>query len=209
MVIPSPIRLGYTSLPFDHEDWLFELKYDGFRALAVIENGQCQFLSRNLNPLRGLDTLANALVKELKVDRAILDGELAVIDQDGRSIFRSMMFERKQARYCAFDLLSVYRHDLAALPLLKRKERLRQILPQRSAHLLYVDHVMETGKVLFDWACAWDLEGIVAKKANSRYEVRPNGKPSRDWLKIKNRAYSQKEGREGLFDKKQKKALIT
>jgi bifunctional non-homologous end joining protein LigD len=106
MFIPSLIRLGHTSLPFDHEDWLFELKYDGFRALSVIENGQCRFLSRNRNPLRGLDRLAEALVQELKVDRAILDGELAVIDEDGRTVFKSMMFERHRARFCAFDVLS-------------------------------------------------------------------------------------------------------
>jgi bifunctional non-homologous end joining protein LigD len=204
MFIPSPIRLGHTSLPFDHEDWLFELKYDGFRALSVIDNGQCRFFSRNLNPLRGLDALADALVKEVKVDRAILDGELAVVDQDGRSIFKSMIFDRRKARYFAFDITSLYGHDLTGLPLLKRKEKLRQIVPQRSAHLLYVDHVIKTGKMLFDWACAWNLEGIVAKKANSRYVVRPNDKRSRDWLKIKNPTYSPKEGRGELFEKKQK-----
>jgi uncharacterized membrane protein YhaH (DUF805 family) len=137
MFIPSPIRLGHTSVPFDREDWLFELIYDGFRALSVIENGQCRFLSRNLNPLRGLDRLADALVKEVKVDRAILDGELAVIDENGRSVFKAMIFERQQARYCAFDVLSVYGHDLTGLPLLKRKEKLRQILPQRSVLFLF------------------------------------------------------------------------
>jgi ATP-dependent DNA ligase len=66
----------------------------------------------------------------------------------------------------------------------------------------------KTGKLLFDWACAWDLEGIVAKKANSRYQIRPNGKRSRDRLKIKNPTYSQKEGREDLTNQKKNRLML-
>src|ERR1051325_6404482 len=77
--------------PFDDPDWLYEIKHDGFRALAVIENGQCLFYSRNRHRLNGFDDIGRALVAEIKADRAILDGELAVIDHDGRSLFAVMM----------------------------------------------------------------------------------------------------------------------
>jgi bifunctional non-homologous end joining protein LigD len=170
MVIPLPLPLGQVAAPFDDPAWLFELKYDGFRALAVIEHGSCRFLSRNRHPLGGFTGLADAIVQETKADEAILDGELAITDETGRSVFASMMTgHRGKARYFAFDLLSLDGKDLRALPLVKRKERLKQIMPARSAHILYVDHVRGTGTALFRAAQELDLEGIIAKSTDSRY----------------------------------------
>ena len=68
--------------------------------------------------------------------------------------------------------------------------------------VLYVDHVRERGKELFEWACAWDLEGIVAKRADSRYEFTGRRLSRSPWLKIKNKHYTQKDGREELFERK-------
>jgi bifunctional non-homologous end joining protein LigD len=196
MFIPQPMTLVQQPEPFDNWDWLYEIKHDGFRALAVIEHGQCRLFSRKKHRLTGYLDLRAALVKELHADAAILDGELAVVDHLGRSVFADMMQRRHLARYFAFDLLSHNREDLTKLPLLTRKEKLKRILPSRSPHVLYVDHSRGNGSALYRLACQLDLEGIVAKRADSRYEDNPN---ARNWIKIKNPVYSQKEGRGDLF----------
>ena len=181
--------------PFDDWDWIYEIKHDGFRALAVIEQGQCRFLSRKKHKLTGHQDLRAALVKEVNADTAILDGELVVVDHLGRSVFSDLMQRRHLARYFAFDLLTLNGEDLTKLPLLTRKEKLKRILPSRSAHVLYVDHSRGNGTALYRLACQLDLEGIVAKRADSRYK----DNPVRHWIKIKNPSYSQKEGRGELF----------
>jgi len=122
--------------PFDDPAWLYEIKYDGFRAFAVIERGQCRFISRNKYRLYGLRDLATAIAREVNVETAILDGELAVPDHLGRTVFAAMMKRRQEARYFGFYLISLNGEDLRQLPLLTRKQRLRQILPGRSPHVL-------------------------------------------------------------------------
>jgi ATP-dependent DNA ligase len=91
----------------------------------------------------------------------------------------------------------VKRPGPSPLPLLARKDKLKRILPARSPHMLYVDHTLGTGTDLYRLACQLDLEGIVAKRADSPYEEKPND--PHFWIKIKNPMYSQKEGRGDLF----------
>jgi bifunctional non-homologous end joining protein LigD len=98
MVIPQPMSLVQHPEPFDDWNWIYELKHDGFRALAVIEHGHCRLFSRRKHRLTGHTDLREA-------ESAILDGELCVTDHVGRSIFAEMMKRRNQARYFAFDLL--------------------------------------------------------------------------------------------------------
>jgi bifunctional non-homologous end joining protein LigD len=196
MIIPQPMTLVQQPEPFDNWDWIYEIKHDGFRALAVIEHGQCRFFSRKKHRLTGYQDLRAGLVKEVNAETAILDGELVVVDHLGRSVFADMMQRRHLARYFAFDLLSLNGEDLTKLPLLTRKEKLKRILPSRSPHVLYVDHSRGNGTALYRLACQLDLEGIVAKRADSTYEDNPN---AQNWIKIKNPAYSQKEGRGDLF----------
>ena len=196
MLIPTPMSLVQQPQPFDDWDWIYEIKHDGFRALAVIEHGQCRFFSRKKHKLTGYQDLRQALVKEVNAETAILDGELVVVDHLGRSVFADMMQRRHPARYFAFDLLWLNGEDLRQLPLLTRKEKLKRILPSRSSHVLYVDHSRGNGTALYRLACQLDLEGIVAKRADSQYE---DGLNSRNWIKIKNPVYSQKEGRGDLF----------
>ena len=86
--------------PFGNWDWIYEIKHDRFRALAVIQQGQCRFFSRKKHRLTGHRDLRAALVKEV-------NGELVVVDHLGRSVFADMMQRRHPARYFAFDLLSV------------------------------------------------------------------------------------------------------
>src|SRR5690242_11801928 len=107
MLIPDPMTLIQQPAPFNDPDWIFEIKHDGFRAFAVIERGQCRFISRHKFKLYGLRDLAAALVREVNAETAILDGELAVPDHLGRTVFAAMMKRRHEARYFGFDLLSL------------------------------------------------------------------------------------------------------
>jgi ATP-dependent DNA ligase len=108
------------------------------------------------------------------------------------------MHHRQKARFYAFDLLRVNGQDLRSLPLLTRKQRLKRLIPAGSHSISYVDHVRRHGKALYRLACEHDLEGIVAKRVDQPYD--PN--TQRDgWLKIKNPAYSQREGRGEWFEK--------
>jgi hypothetical protein len=113
-------------------------------------------------------------VKEIHAEGVILDGELAVTDHMGRTIFADLMQRRNLARYFAFDLLWLNGEDLRHLPLVTRKEKLKRILPSRSAHVLYVDHSRDNGTALYRLACQLDLEGIVAKRADSIYDDNPD-----------------------------------
>jgi|SRR5688572_4439166 len=192
MLIPQPMTSVQQPEPFDDWDWIYEIKHVGFRALAVIEHGQCRLFSRKKHRRTGYQDLREALVKEVNAETA----EVAVVDHLGRSVFADMMQRRHLARYFAFDLLSLNGEDLTKLPLLTRMEKLKRILPSRSPHVLYVDHSHGNGSALYRLACQLDLEGIVAKRADSKYEDNPN---VRSWIKIKNPAYSQKDGRGDLF----------
>jgi bifunctional non-homologous end joining protein LigD len=195
MVIPTPLTLVSQKQPFDDPDWLYEIKHDGFRALAVIENGRCRFFSRNKHRLTGFRDLAEAIVRELNVESGILDGDLVATDGMGRSVFAALMQRSRTVRYFCFDLVWLNGEDLCHLPLLARKDKLKRILPSRSLHLLYVDHTKGAGTELYRLACQLDLEGIVAKKADSPYDDTARG----SWIKIKNPSYSQKEGHGDLF----------
>ena len=105
------------------------------------------------------------------------------------------MFRRRPAYFYAFDLLWLDGKDLRPLPVLERKELLRSIVPAQPSRLLYLDHIEECGCAFFDEICRRDLEGIVAKPAQSPYRTeRPL------WIKIKNAGYTQAEGRRELFD---------
>jgi bifunctional non-homologous end joining protein LigD len=198
MRIPLPMSLGQQSAPFDDVDWVFEIKHDGFRALALIERGHCWFVSRKKRKFYGLHDLTAALALEVNAEMAVLDGELAVPDHTGRTVFSAIIKRRHQARYFAFDLLWLNGEDLRALPLLDRKEKLKGILPSHSLRIVYVDHTKGAGKTLYQLACQLDLEGIVAKRADSPYE---DNAQQPHWIKIKNPAYSQMERSGDSFKK--------
>lgn len=105
MQIPTPIPLGRLAKPFDDPNWIFEIKHDGCRALALIEKGHCWLVSRRKHKFYAFGDLATAIGREVQVDMVILDGELAVSDEHGRSVYASIMKRRQDVRYYAFDLL--------------------------------------------------------------------------------------------------------
>jgi bifunctional non-homologous end joining protein LigD len=170
--------------PFDSDDWLFEIKWDGYRAVAFIRNGKVRLVSRN----------QTEIPKHVKAKTAVLDGEIVALDEEGRSSFSLMQqrtgfspTSRRRERdpgipvlYYAFDLLYLDGYDLRKVPLESRKERLASLL-QPSPILRYSDHFAANGKALFAVAGQKGLEGILAKRRTSTYEERRSG----EWRKIK------------------------
>jgi len=187
------MRLKRVAKPFDNPDYIFELKHDGFRAIAYIENGECKLVSRNLNQFKFV-LLSQSLAK-LPVKSAILDGEVVCLDGKGVSQFNRLLGRRQVPVFYAFDLLWLNGEDLRRLPLIERKERLEKLVKKsKCRELLYAHHIEKDGVALFEAICAKDLEGIVAKRKNGIY--RNDGK---EWMKIKNPHYSQAEGRQNLL----------
>src|SRR5262245_38846917 len=124
-----PIRLSRRKEPFDSDEFLFELKIDGFRALAHIQTSQGELISRNGNVFRGFADLATWIAKHLKVENAVLDGEIACIDGAGRPVFKDLLSRKSTCVFVAFDLLYLNGRDLRALPLIDRKRQLRKRVP--------------------------------------------------------------------------------
>src|SRR5215472_7393512 len=192
------MRLSRRSEPFDSDDYIFELKIDGFRALAYVEDGQCELVSRNGNTFHNFKDLATWIGENLRVENAVIDGEIACVDDSGRSVFNDLLFRRRECVFFAFDLLHLNGEDLRSLLLIERKARLKRLLRRKRSRIHYVDHIERHGQRLFKKVCDLDLEGVVGKRKDSLY--RATERPSPYWIKIKNRNYSQVEGREAFFD---------
>jgi len=195
----QPLPLVRRPKPFSHPDWVYEIKHDGFRALAYLERGRVRLVSRHGNNFASFSELADCMARELTGRGAVLDGELVCLDDNGSSQFNQLFFRRGIPRFCAFDILWLNGRDLRDLPLIERKRALRTVVPRQSDHLLYVDHIEGEGDRLFELVCKRDLEAMVAKKRYSRYAVE-DGNPS--WVKIRNVRYSQLVGRDELFERR-------
>ena len=182
--------------PFEHPDWIFEPKLDGFRAVAYVEGGTCRLVSRNRNAFKTFEPLAQSIGQELSGRRAILDGEIERPGPDGRPMFYELMRRRGPFCFYAFDLLWLDGRDLRGLPLSERKALLRKLLPRKPHAVVYVQHVT-SGTDLFKVVCEQDMEGIVAKQAAASYTP-----DATTWVKIKNRHYSQAVGRHDFFDRR-------
>ena len=185
--------------PFDDPDWLFEVKYDGFRALAFIEGGECRLVSRNDHTYKRFLDLQRVLPADIAAKDAIIDGELVVLDAEGKAQFNELMFNRAAPVFAACDVLWLNGRDVRDRELLDRKAMLRRTVKPDAKHALYVGHMVEQGDALYRQACAHAIEGIVAKPIISQYREVGGKSP---WLKIKNPKYRQKEGRSDLFNRK-------
>jgi bifunctional non-homologous end joining protein LigD len=189
------MQLSLIPEPFDHRDWLFEVKHDGFRSLAYVFEGKCDLVSRRRNTYKSFEALRNEIARALKVKNAVLDGELVVLDQQGRSLFNEMLFRRGDPIFYVFDLLWLDNRDLRTKPLIERKRILRKLIrAAKCDRLLFAQHIERDGTKLFRAVCAKDAEGIVAKRKDEPYQAGTR------WFKIRNRSYSQIEGRHELFD---------
>jgi bifunctional non-homologous end joining protein LigD len=208
MLAFRPMPLQHRRDAFDHPDFLFELKYDGFRALAVIHSGRTQLISRNGNPFASFADLCKAITADLNIEeRTVLDGEIVCVDRRGRPKFKDLLFRRGTPCFFSFDLLMLQGKDQRRERLTDRKQELRRLLSNVPAGSLlkYADHVDALGTALFQRACKLDLEGVVAKQKSALYV---SDRESSTWFKILNRGYSQRAGREELFDRERHKEPV-
>lgn len=192
--IVRPMLATPTSNPFDSPDWLFEIKWDGYRAVAFIDRGTFRLLSRNQNELTGQYPELGNLPEYVKAGRAVLDGEVVALDEQGRPSF-SLMQQKTglraggrrvpgrrgiPIRYFVFDLVYADGYDLRRVNLEERKQALAALITAGDV-VKYSDHYPEHGKALLEVARERGLEGIIAKRRRSCYEERR----SSEWLKIK------------------------
>src|SRR5215471_13176476 len=191
-----PMLATLVDNPFDDQQWLFEIKWDGYRAVSFIHDGRAKLVSRNQNDLTGEFPEIAKAAGRLEIESAMLDGEIVALDEEGRSSFslmqqRTGMTHPGKARgakdltvpivYYVFDLLYLNGYNLMRVPLEQRKELLAQIVPRGDGLLRYSDHHPAEGTRLFEVARDKGLEGIVAKLRSGLYLQ----KRSREWLKIK------------------------
>lgn len=188
----EPMLATIGDRPFSHPDWLFEIKWDGVRALAWIDHGQLTIRARSGADITARYPELAGLPNALSARQAILDGEIAALDERGHSDF-GLLQERMHVRapskelvarvpavYFLFDLIYCDGYDLRKSPLLARKQLLQRLL-HASETFRYSDHQQQFGKELFDLAKQNDLEGIVAKRIDSIYV----SDRSSSWLKLK------------------------
>jgi len=189
-----PMLATSVDKAFDNPDWLFEIKWDGYRAVSFIEEGKVRLVSRNQNDLSPQFPELQGMPKLVKAETAVLDGEIVALDEQGRSSF-SLMQQRTGFRshgrrvagrtdlriaYYVFDLLYADGYDLRRVALEERKNALSEII--RPGELMrYSEHFPEHGIALFEAAKQQGLEGILAKRRGSVYEERR----SHEWQKIK------------------------
>ena len=191
-----PMLAGVEKQPFSGDGWLFELKYDGARVIASKDgDGEVRIISRaGRDRTVTYGEVARAL-RHLPLDEFVLDGEIVALDETGRSSFERLQRRWTQTDPAAiarvqseipvllytFDLLSALGHDLRGRPLRERKELLALFAP-RQGQVRFADHVEGDGVALYEAARQNELEGIIAKRVDSRYET---AKRSKAWLKIK------------------------
>jgi bifunctional non-homologous end joining protein LigD len=190
-----PMLAVLVDEPFDDDNWLFEIKWDGYRAIAFIDGDRLRLVSRNQNDLTKAYPELHAIPQHVPARTAILDGEIVALDDEGRPSF-SLMQQRtgvgeggrriRRTRddipvvYYAFDLLYLDGYNLMRTELERRKSLLASILTPDDC-LRFSDHYIGRGIDLFHAAAERNLEGIIAKQRRSCYEQ----KRSREWLKMK------------------------
>lgn len=169
------------------DDWLFEIKFDGYRAIAAASGGEVRIYTRNARDWTAkYPAIAQALAG-LGLDGALLDGEIVVVDDNGRTDFGALQAQLKgeggSLSYFVFDLLELAGEDLRSRPLAERKEMLRKLLGKagKAGPVYYTDHLQGNGQAMFDALCGRGFEGVIAKRARGKY-VPGRG---RSWLKIK------------------------
>jgi bifunctional non-homologous end joining protein LigD len=179
---------------FSRPGWLYEIKYDGVRVLASRDGADVELRGRSGQVITGRYPEITAALQGLPIASFVIDGEIVALDEDGRSSFQKLQARmgltaprdiERAAREVPvtaifFDCLAVQGYDLRGLPLTERKDCLRLFVPPLGT-VRYGDHVLDRGEAFFEAASVQGLEGIVAKKATSRYVA---GR-SRDWIKIK------------------------
>lgn len=182
----KPALATLVDKPFNREDWLFEPKWDGYRAIAEVRKGKADLYSRNhISFNEDYPSVVNAVEKI--AHNVVLDGEIVILNNKGVSDFQALQNYKNTGKgkltYVAFDLLYLNGEDIRQLPLTERKALLQEVIKQLDDKAVqYSNHVMKDGEKLFKKAREKGLEGIIAKKADSVYE---EDRRTMNWLKIK------------------------
>jgi bifunctional non-homologous end joining protein LigD len=186
--IVVPMLPTLAKLPFSDPNFLFEPKWDGYRAICFLQDGVVRFTSKSRKTLTERFPELQSVSQSIKATTVVLDGEIVALDKSGIPCFDGLR-SRKRADcvvvYYAFDLLHLDGQDLMLMPLLLRKAQLKKLLPKRAtSRIRYTDHVIGSGEPLFEGIEKLGLEGMVAKRIDSLYV----GGRTRAWLKIKTEA---------------------
>jgi bifunctional non-homologous end joining protein LigD len=169
------------------DDWVFEVKWDGYRALGYVREGEARLVSRNDNDLTGrFPQVAKALAKAARSPECVVDGEVCALDAQGRPSFSAMQQGKPGTPivYAVFDVLEIDGKPILDLPLRERRERLEHLLDTKDA-TIQLSAGFDDGQALYEAALAQHLEGVMAKRLSSPYW---EGKRTRYWLKIKTHA---------------------
>lgn len=188
----NPMLAATADAPFDSPEWIFELKWDGYRALCYVENGRARMVSRNRIDLGARFPALADVPNMIQARDAILDGELVALDKNGIPRFQllqpsahrhpsvALRNSTSPVVFYVFDIVYCDGYDLRGVALGDRKQFLRDILIP-NGDVRYSDHIARTGSALFREARNRGLEGVMAKRVDSTYASRR----SRDWLKLK------------------------
>lgn len=179
----KPMLAVLADKAFDDPAWIFEIKWDGFRAIAEIRSSKVDLYSRNQISLNEDFPQVVQALKKVRHD-AVLDGEIVALDKKGISRFQLLQrngLTQARLAYVVFDILYLDGRSLTSLPLLERKKLLKKILP-RNRTIVYGDYLTGKGKAFFAKAKKIGLEGIMGKRADSTYQMGVRGS---DWLKFK------------------------
>jgi bifunctional non-homologous end joining protein LigD len=172
-----------TRLPDDEQAWAYEVKWDGYRLLAFVRDGTVRLQSSNLIDVTAKYPELGGLAASVHADRAVLDGEIVAIGEDGRPSFGLLQRHEVPVRYVVFDVLQVDGQDTTGLPYEQRRELLSKLLePGPFWRMAEAD--IGDGQALYDATAALGLEGIIAKRLGSTYQP---GRRSAAWRKIKHR----------------------
>jgi bifunctional non-homologous end joining protein LigD len=168
------------------DEWLHEIKFDGYRTLCRIQSGRVKFFTREGKDWTHRFGKLGAAAAGLPVDQAWLDGEIVVVEKDGATNFQSLQEalgsnQTDRLTYFLFDLLHIDGYDLTRAPLLARKNILAKVLQDAAGPVRFSDHIVGRGEALYHRACRLGLEGVISKQKESPYR---SGR-SREWVKTK------------------------
>jgi bifunctional non-homologous end joining protein LigD len=187
-----PAQASLSEKPFSSDDWLYEIKWDGIRSLAVVEDGTTKLVARSARSISAEYPEFRDLAKNIRARTAVLDGEIVVLDDKGRSDFQRLqgrfgvqnpsekLQDQLPVTYYFFDVLYCDGYDVRRSPLIQRKQLLEK-LAVTNERIRISEHQIGNGLELFEAAISNGLEGLVAKRLASPY---PDGRTS-NWLKIK------------------------
>src|SRR5215203_1745439 len=203
----EPMLATLVSEPVNEEGWVYEMKWDGYRAVAYIQNKTVNICSRNNKSFNEKFYPLLEALQQWNIN-AVVDGEIVAVNEHGVPDFSGLQTWRSEADgqlfYYLFDILWLEGYSVMHLPLEQRKQLLKSTIPKDSSHLRFSDILQDNGNRAFQLAKELHLEGVMAKKSGSIYTI---GRRTKDWLKIKTEkrqelvigGYTHNEGTSKLF----------